>query len=159
MKFKVIGENRETGRRMSMELEADCRIGAEHRAAAMGMVVRHVGVVINKSEPEQTPPPAESAPAVVAPVADAPAAQTAVATAAPPTRAMESIVAPAVRDVSTVAASRVRPRGSTIEPSPTPNRAAPAGASNLLMAVIVSAAMIALAIYLYYALQPPTAHH
>ena len=159
MKFKVVGENRETGRRMSMELEADCRIGAEHRAAAMGMVVRHVGVVLDKAEPEQTPPPAQSVPAVVAAGADAPVAQTVVATAALPTRAIEAAVVPAVRDVSTVAASRVRPKGSTIEPSPAPNGAAPAGASNLLMAVIVSAAMIALAIYLYYALQPPTTHH
>lgn len=159
MKFKVVGENRETGRRMSMELEADCRIGAEHRAAAMGMVVRHVGVVLDKPEPEQTPPPAQSVPAVVAAGADAPVAQTAVATAALPARAIEAAVVPAVRDVSTVAASRVRPKGSTIEPSPAPNGAAPAGASNLLMAVIVSAAMIALAIYLYYALQPPTTHH
>lgn len=42
MKFKVVGQNRETGARMSLEFEAESRAAAERKATQSGMSVHHV---------------------------------------------------------------------------------------------------------------------
>ena len=42
MKFTVSGSNRETGGRMSLDLDAESKAAAERKAAAAGMVVNRV---------------------------------------------------------------------------------------------------------------------
>lgn len=42
MKFHITGQNRETGARMTLELEADSKGHAERKAAQQGMDVRKV---------------------------------------------------------------------------------------------------------------------
>lgn len=42
MKFVVVGQNRDTGARMSLEFEAESKAAAERKAAKTGMSVHHV---------------------------------------------------------------------------------------------------------------------
>ena len=42
MKYVVVGQNRETGARMSLEFEAESKAAAERKAAKSGMSVHHV---------------------------------------------------------------------------------------------------------------------
>jgi hypothetical protein len=42
MKYVVVGQNRETGARMSLEFEAESKAAAERKATHAGMSVRHV---------------------------------------------------------------------------------------------------------------------
>jgi hypothetical protein len=45
MKYVVVGQNRDTGARMSMEFEAESKGAAERKATQAGMSVRHVNEV------------------------------------------------------------------------------------------------------------------
>jgi hypothetical protein len=45
MKYKVVGQNRDTGARMSLEFEAESKAAAERKAAGAGMSVHHVSDV------------------------------------------------------------------------------------------------------------------
>lgn len=42
MKYVVVGQNRESGARMSLEFEAESKAAAERKAAKSGMSVHHV---------------------------------------------------------------------------------------------------------------------
>jgi hypothetical protein len=42
MRFKVVGQNRDTGARMSLEFEAESKAAAERKATQSGMSVHHV---------------------------------------------------------------------------------------------------------------------
>ena len=42
MRFMVVGQNRDTGARMSLEFEAESKAAAERKAAQAGMSVHHV---------------------------------------------------------------------------------------------------------------------
>jgi hypothetical protein len=42
MKFRVVGQNRDTGARMALEFEAESKAAAERKAAQAGMSVHHV---------------------------------------------------------------------------------------------------------------------
>lgn len=42
MKYRVVGANRDTGARMTLELEADSRARAEQKATLSGMNVQHL---------------------------------------------------------------------------------------------------------------------
>ena len=42
MRFKVVGQNRDTGARMSLEFESESKAAAERKAAQAGMSVHHV---------------------------------------------------------------------------------------------------------------------
>ena len=42
MRFRVIGQNRDTGARMSLEFEAESKAAAERKATQAGMSVHHV---------------------------------------------------------------------------------------------------------------------
>ena len=42
MKFRVIGQNRDTGARMALEFEAESKAAAERKATQAGMSVHHV---------------------------------------------------------------------------------------------------------------------
>jgi hypothetical protein len=42
MKFQVVGQNRDTGARMSLEFEAESKAAAERKANQAGMSVHHV---------------------------------------------------------------------------------------------------------------------
>jgi hypothetical protein len=45
MKFRVIGQNRDTGARMALEFEAESKAAAERKATQAGMSVHHVNDV------------------------------------------------------------------------------------------------------------------
>lgn len=45
MKYLVVGQNRDTGARMSLEFEAESKGAAERKAAQAGMSVRHISEV------------------------------------------------------------------------------------------------------------------
>ncbi len=42
MKFKVVGQNKDTGARMALEFEAESKAAAERKAIQSGMTVNHV---------------------------------------------------------------------------------------------------------------------
>jgi hypothetical protein len=42
MKFRVVGQNRDTGARMALEFEAESKAAAERKAMQAGMSVHHV---------------------------------------------------------------------------------------------------------------------
>ena len=42
MKYLVVGQNRDTGARMSLEFEAESKAAAERKATHAGMSVRHI---------------------------------------------------------------------------------------------------------------------
>ena len=42
MRFQVVGQNRDTGARMSLEFEAESKAAAERKATQSGMSVHHV---------------------------------------------------------------------------------------------------------------------
>lgn len=42
MRYNVVGQNRDTGARMSLEFEAESKAAAERKAAGAGMSVHHV---------------------------------------------------------------------------------------------------------------------
>ena len=59
MKFRIIGSNRETGARMTLEMEAESKAAAERRATQSGMSVNRVedisnGYVAHATEPRTT---------------------------------------------------------------------------------------------------------
>ena len=45
MKFRVVGQNRDTGARMALEFEAESKAAAERKATQAGMSVHHVNDV------------------------------------------------------------------------------------------------------------------
>src|SRR5688500_6213666 len=45
MRFNVVGQNRDTGARMTLEFEAESKAAAERKAAQAGMTVHHVADV------------------------------------------------------------------------------------------------------------------
>jgi hypothetical protein len=45
MRFKVVGQNRDTGARMTLEFEAESKAAAERKATQAGMSVHHVADV------------------------------------------------------------------------------------------------------------------
>src|SRR5215217_1967084 len=45
MRYNVVGQNRDTGARMTLEFEADSKAAAERKAAQAGMDVHHVADV------------------------------------------------------------------------------------------------------------------
>lgn len=45
MKYVVVGQNRDTGARMSLEFEAESKGAAERKATQAGMSVRHINEV------------------------------------------------------------------------------------------------------------------
>ncbi len=47
MRFMVVGQNRDTGARMSLEFEAESKAAAERKAAQAGMSVNHVTDITN----------------------------------------------------------------------------------------------------------------
>ncbi len=47
MKYKIVGQNRDTGARTSMEFEAESKAAAERKAAQAGMSVHHITDVTN----------------------------------------------------------------------------------------------------------------
>lgn len=49
MKYLVVGQNRDTGARMSLEFEAESKGAAERKAAKAGMDVHHVTEVTGSS--------------------------------------------------------------------------------------------------------------
>jgi hypothetical protein len=58
MRYQIIGSNRDTGARMSLEFEAESKAAAERKASQQGMIVNHVkdvtdGPVATASEPRQ----------------------------------------------------------------------------------------------------------
>jgi len=53
MKFQVIGQNRDTGARMTLEFEAESKAAAERKAAGQGMSVHRV-VDITDGYPPQS---------------------------------------------------------------------------------------------------------
>ncbi len=57
MRYKVVGQNRDTGARMTLEFEAESKGAAERKAAQAGMTVHHVADVTS-GQPEH-PAPAE----------------------------------------------------------------------------------------------------
>ena len=50
MKFKVVGSNRQTGARVTLELEANNRAAAEREANQLGTEVMHVEQVVEGEE-------------------------------------------------------------------------------------------------------------
>lgn len=54
MKYVVVGQNRDTGARMSLEFEAESKAAAERKAAQAGMSVRHI-TDISDGRPEEGP--------------------------------------------------------------------------------------------------------
>ena len=63
MRYKVVGQNRNTGARMTLEFEAESKGAAERKAAQAGMSVHHVADVT--SGREEHPGPAEGYPGPV----------------------------------------------------------------------------------------------
>jgi hypothetical protein len=55
MKYVVVGQNRDTGARMSLEFEAESKGAAERKAAQAGMSVRHVNEVVDGPPVAGTP--------------------------------------------------------------------------------------------------------
>lgn len=51
MKFRVTGQNRETGARQTLEFEADSKGAAERKADKAGMSVNHAELVTEGYEP------------------------------------------------------------------------------------------------------------
>ena len=47
MRYNVVGQNRDTGARMTLEFEAESKAAAERKAAQAGMSVHHVTDVTN----------------------------------------------------------------------------------------------------------------
>jgi hypothetical protein len=45
MRYKVVGQNRDTGARMTLEFEADSKAAAERKASQSGMSVHHAADV------------------------------------------------------------------------------------------------------------------
>ena len=56
MKYVVVGQNRETGARMSLEFEAESKAAAERKAAGAGMSVHRVEDVTDGHVPHATDP-------------------------------------------------------------------------------------------------------
>jgi len=50
MRYKVVGQNRDTGARMTLEFEAGSKAAAERKASQAGMSVHHVADVVNGGE-------------------------------------------------------------------------------------------------------------
>lgn len=57
MKYKIVGSNRSTGARVTMELDANNRAIAERKAAQAGMEVLHVEQMAEPGEIELEAPP------------------------------------------------------------------------------------------------------
>jgi hypothetical protein len=55
MKFLVIGQNRDTGARMSLEFEAESKAAAERKATQQGMSVHRVQDITDGYPPQATP--------------------------------------------------------------------------------------------------------
>jgi hypothetical protein len=60
MKYKVVGQNRDTGARMSLEFEAESKAAAERKAAGAGMSVHHVNDVTDGHTGHGASGPAEA---------------------------------------------------------------------------------------------------
>jgi hypothetical protein len=50
MRYKVVGQNRDTGARMTLEFEAESKAAAERKASQAGMTVHHVADIVNGTE-------------------------------------------------------------------------------------------------------------
>ena len=55
MRYKVVGQNRDTGARMTLEFEAESKGAAERKAAQAGMDVHHVADVTSGHEEHARP--------------------------------------------------------------------------------------------------------
>src|SRR5688500_10023898 len=55
MRYKVVGQNRDTGARMTLEFEAESKGAAERKAAQAGMEVHHVADVTGGHEEHARP--------------------------------------------------------------------------------------------------------
>jgi len=55
MKFRVTGQNRETGARQIMEFEAESKGAAERKADKVGMSVNHATLIADTVEAHDTP--------------------------------------------------------------------------------------------------------
>ena len=55
MRYKVVGQNRDSGARMTLEFEAQSKGAAERKAAQAGMTVHHVADVTSGHEEHAGP--------------------------------------------------------------------------------------------------------
>ena len=55
MKYRVVGQNKDTGARMSLEFEAESKAAAERKALGAGMTVNHVTDITDGHDGGVTP--------------------------------------------------------------------------------------------------------
>jgi hypothetical protein len=55
MRYKVVGQNRDSGARVTLEFEADSKAAAERKATQAGMSVHHVADVTSGHEEHAAP--------------------------------------------------------------------------------------------------------
>ncbi len=56
MKYRIVGQNRDSGARMMLEMEAESKAAAERKALSQGMTVNHVEDITNGYSPKASAP-------------------------------------------------------------------------------------------------------